>query len=283
MSILIDGKSTAQKCNNVLKDSINELVQKGNRHPKLTVIQVGNVPASSLYIRNKMRACERVGILFEHITFEADVTQSELLKTIEQLNHNELVDGILVQLPLPKHINEDEIISAIAPEKDADGFNPITLGHVMLNTSDIFPGTPKGIVRLLEEYQIPIEGANVVVVGRSNIVGKPVASMLTNKSATVTVCHSKTKNLAEITKRADILIVAIGRANFITKDFVNEKTTIIDVGINKVDDKFFGDVDFENVKDIVHAITPVPGGVGPMTISSLLDNVFKLYTKKIEQ
>jgi len=278
---IIDGKETSRLLNQNLKISINEMMTKGNRAPKLVAIQVGDNSASSLYIRNKRRACENVGILFEHISIESTTTQDELSKLIDKYNNDESCDGILVQLPLPDHLNSSDIIAKISPEKDADGFNPITLGNVMLNKKDIFPSTPKGIIRLLQQYNVPIEGANVVIVGRSNIVGKPVANMLINLSATVTVCHSKTKNLQEITKKADILIVAIGRAKFITKDFVSSNAVIIDVGINKTDDGFCGDVDFEELKDYVKAITPVPGGVGPMTVSSLLDNVFKLYMKKM--
>ncbi|KAJ3616583.1 hypothetical protein Zmor_011817, partial [Zophobas morio] len=208
MPIILNGKETAQKYNDNLKNSINELVQKGNRQPKLVVIQVGANPASSLYIRNKKRACERVGILFDHIIFDEDVKETKVVETIKELNKNNNVDGILVQLPLPKTINEDFVINTISPEKDADGFCPVTLGNVILNKSEIYPGTPKGIILLLKEYNVDVEGKNVVVIGRSNIVGKPISIMLTNMSATVTVCHSKTKNLKDITKNADILIVA---------------------------------------------------------------------------
>jgi methylenetetrahydrofolate dehydrogenase (NADP+)/methenyltetrahydrofolate cyclohydrolase len=281
MAIIIDGKLTATKYNNALKDSINEMVQKGNRQPKLVVIQVGANEASSLYIRNKKRACENVGILFEHKVFEESVSESNLLDEINKLNNDESVDGFLVQLPLPKNIDEDKIINAISPSKDADGFCPITLGNVVLNKSKIFPGTPKGIIRLLDEYKINVTGKKVVVVGRSNIVGKPISIMLTNMSATVTVCHSKTVDLKSETSKADILIVAIGSAKFIKEDFVKDRAIIIDVGTNKVDGKFCGDVDFESVKEKVSAITPVPGGVGPMTVNSLLENVFTLYKEKV--
>ncbi|KAJ3619917.1 hypothetical protein Zmor_008674 [Zophobas morio] len=281
MAIIIDGKLTATKYNNALKDSINEMVQKGNRQPKLVVIQIGSNEASSLYIRNKKRACENVGILFEHKVFEESVSESNLLDEINKLNNDESVDGFLVQLPLPKNIDEDKIINAISPSKDADGFCPITLGNVVLNKSKIFPGTPKGIIRLLDEYKIDVTGKKVVVVGRSNIVGKPISIMLTNLSATVTVCHSKTVDLKSETCKADILIVAIGSAKFIKEDFVKDGAIIIDVGTNKVDGKFCGDVDFESVKEKVSAITPVPGGVGPMTVNSLLENVFTLYKEKV--
>ncbi|AUM62398.1 bifunctional 5,10-methylenetetrahydrofolate dehydrogenase/5,10-methenyltetrahydrofolate cyclohydrolase [Spiroplasma monobiae] len=278
MNKIIDGKQFAQELNTNLKISINQL--EGKRKPKLVILQVGDNPASNKYIKNKLNACAKVGIIGELKKFEEEISQKKLENEIIKIIDDNEVDGIIVQLPLPKHIEEQLIIDLIPAGKDADGFNPQTLGNVMLNNSKIFPATPYGILKLLEWKKIDLIGANVVIVGRSNIVGKPLANMLINKSATVTICNTKTKNLKDICKEADILISAAGVANLITKEFVNNNMTIIDVGANFVDGKYCGDVDFDNVLEEVKHITPVPGGVGPMTIACLLQNTFTLYKEK---
>ncbi|AGR41851.1 bifunctional 5,10-methylenetetrahydrofolate dehydrogenase/5,10-methenyltetrahydrofolate cyclohydrolase [Spiroplasma diminutum] len=278
MNNIIDGKLYAQELNTNLKISIEQI--KTKRKPKLMIIQVGDNLASNKYIKNKLNACNKVGIIGELLKFEENIIEEKLIEEIRKLNENKNVDGIIVQLPLPNQLNEKIITDTIDPSKDADGFSPITLGNVMLNNSNIFPATPFGIIKLLEWKKINLIGANIVIIGRSNIVGKPLANMLINKSATVTVCNTKTKKLSEICKTADILISAAGSAKLITEDFVNRDMTLIDVGANFLDGKYCGDVDFDNVKDKVKFITPVPGGVGPMTISCLLQNTFNLYNKK---
>ncbi|QHX36391.1 bifunctional 5,10-methylenetetrahydrofolate dehydrogenase/5,10-methenyltetrahydrofolate cyclohydrolase [Spiroplasma sp. BIUS-1] len=278
MNKIIDGKQYAQELNTNLKNSIEQL--EGKRKPKLVIVQVGDNLASNKYIKNKLNACSKVGIIGELKKFDQDINKEELKKEISALTNDSNIDGIIVQLPLPNSINEKEIIDLIPANKDADGFNPQTIGNVMLNNSNIYPATPFGIVKLLDWKEINLVGANVVIVGRSNIVGKPLANMLINRSATVTVCNTKTRNLKDICKNADILISAAGSANLITKEFVNKEMTIIDVGANFVEGKYCGDVDFENVKDEVKYITPVPGGVGPMTIACLLQNTFTLYKEK---
>ncbi|WP_342275532.1 bifunctional 5,10-methylenetetrahydrofolate dehydrogenase/5,10-methenyltetrahydrofolate cyclohydrolase [Spiroplasma endosymbiont of Cantharis lateralis] len=278
MNKIIDGKFYAQELNTRLKNSIEQI--NGKRKPKLTIIQIGDNFASNKYIKNKLNACQKVGIIGELKKYQENIKQSEIIREIEKLNEDLTVDGIIVQLPLPSHINEKEITDTISPLKDADGFTPINLGNVMLNKSNIYPATPYGIIKLLEWKEINLIGANIVIIGRSNIVGKPLANMLINKSATVTVCNTKTKDLKSICKNADVLISAAGAANLVTKDFVNDKMTIIDVGANFVDGKYCGDVKFDEVFEIVKYITPVPGGVGPMTISCLLENTFNLYNKK---
>ncbi|ALD66058.1 bifunctional 5,10-methylenetetrahydrofolate dehydrogenase/5,10-methenyltetrahydrofolate cyclohydrolase [Spiroplasma cantharicola] len=278
MNKIIDGKYYAQELNTSLKNSIEQLNKK--RRPKLVIIQIGNNFASNKYIKNKLKACENVGIIGELKKYSEDIKQSELVKQIEILNSDLTIDGIIVQLPLPSHINEKEITDIVSPSKDADGFSPITLGNVMLNKSNIYPATPFGIVKLLDWKKINLIGENVVIIGRSNIVGKPLANMLINRSATVTICNTKTKNLKDICKKADILISAAGSPNLVTKDFVNNNMTVIDVGANFKDGKYCGDVKFEEVLKIVKYITPVPGGVGPMTIACLLENTFNLYKQK---
>ncbi|WP_338985339.1 bifunctional 5,10-methylenetetrahydrofolate dehydrogenase/5,10-methenyltetrahydrofolate cyclohydrolase [Spiroplasma endosymbiont of Diplazon laetatorius] len=278
MNNIIDGKQYAQDLNTSLKNSIEQL--EGKRKPKLVIIQVGDNPASNKYIKNKLNACNKVGIIGELIKFEEDIKQNNLKEEIIKINSDQSVDGIIVQLPLPKNIDEKEITDLISPNKDADGFSPVTLGNVMLNNSNIYPATPFGIVKLLDWKEVNLVGANVVIVGRSNIVGKPLANMLINRSATVTICNTKTKNISDICSKADILVSAAGVANLITKDFVNPNMTVIDVGANFVDGKYCGDVKFDEVSNIVKFITPVPGGVGPMTIACLLENTFNLYKEK---
>ena len=274
MSTIIDGKELAKHIREGLKDEVKELKQ-AEIYPKLAVIMVGDDPASKVYVRNKSKACEDVGIEYEEHLLSSKTTREELLELIEKLNNDEKVHGILVQSPLPEGLDANEAFRTISPKKDVDGFNPINVGKLSLNQDCFVSCTPYGIIKMLENYNIPIEGANAVIIGRSNIVGKPLAKCLLNKNATVTVCHSKTKNLQEITKQADILIAAIGKPKFVTADMVKKGATVIDVGINRTEDGLKGDTDFEEIKEKVSYITPVPGGVGPMTIAMLMHNVVK--------
>lgn len=271
--MLLDGKQLSKKIKKELKDEVSSLTIK----PTLAIILVGNNPASEIYVKNKLKSAKYCGINTSLIIFEETITQEKLISEIHNLNNNEIYHGIIVQLPLPNHIDEQAIINAIDPKKDVDGFGILNKGKLFSGLNSIESATPKGIMRLLEEYNIEIKGKHAVVVGRSNIVGKPMAIMLLNKNATVTICHSKTENLKEITKQADILVVAIGKTKFITKDMVKEGAVVIDVGTNRVNDLLVGDVDFENVEPIASYITPVPGGVGPLTIASLLENTVIAY------
>lgn len=271
--LLLDGKKIASDTKLMLMDIV-EIQQDNGIVPKLCVIQVGDDPASSVYIRNKEKACEYVGVESKTIRLDSCVTQDGLIAIIKEENKDDSVNGILVQLPLPKHINVQEVMDAIDPRKDVDCFNSINMGKLVLGNADYEPCTPQGIMQILDSYGISVEGKHCVVVGRSNIVGKPMAVMLTNENATVTLCHSKTKNLKEICKQADILITAIGKPKFFNEEYVNDGAVVIDVGINRMDDgKLCGDVDFDAVKDKVYAITPVPGGVGAVTVSTLVANV----------
>lgn len=275
MSQIIDGKELAKHIREELKEEVKEL-KNAEIYPKLAVIMVGDDPASKVYVRNKSRACEDVGIEYEEYLLPAKTTREELLELIEKLNNDERVHGILVQSPLPEGLDANEAFRTILPKKDVDGFHPVNVGKLSLNQDCFVSCTPYGIIKMLEAYNVPIEGANAVIIGRSNIVGKPLAQCLLNKNATVTICHSKTKNLKEITKKADILIAAIGKPKFVTEDMVKEDATVIDVGINRNEEgKLVGDTDFENIKEKVSFITPVPGGVGPMTIAMLMYNVVK--------
>lgn len=275
MSQIVDGKELAKNIRLKLKDEVIEL-KNAEINPKLAVIMVGDDKASKVYVKNKSKACEDVGIEYEEHILPANTKMEELLEIIEKLNNDETIHGILVQSPLPKGLDANEAFRKISPKKDVDGFNPINVGKLSLNQDCFVSCTPFGIIKMLEAYNIQIEGTHAVIIGRSNIVGKPLAQCLLNKNATVTICHSRTKNLKEITKQADILIAAIGKAKFVTEDMVKEGATVIDVGINRMDDgKLLGDTDFENIKDKVSYITPVPGGVGPMTIAMLMHNVVK--------
>ena len=275
MSTIIDGKELAKHIREELKEEVKEL-KNAEIHPKLAVIMVGDDPASKVYVRNKSKACEDVGIEYEEHLLSSKTTREELLELIEKLNNDETVHGILVQSPLPEGLDANEAFRTILPKKDVDGFHPVNVGKLSLNQDCFVSCTPYGIIKMLEAYNVPIEGANAVIIGRSNIVGKPLAQCLLNKNATVTICHSKTKNLKEITKKADILIAAIGKPKFVTEDMVKENATVIDVGINRNEEgKLVGDTDFENIKEKVSFITPVPGGVGPMTIAMLMYNVVK--------
>ncbi|NLL72435.1 MAG: bifunctional methylenetetrahydrofolate dehydrogenase/methenyltetrahydrofolate cyclohydrolase FolD [Clostridiales bacterium] len=272
MATIIDGKEISKQIKDELREKVSNLKQKGIE-VTLCVIQVGDDPASTIYVRNKQKACEYIGIKSQSYKLPESTTEAELLEIVEELNQSENVNGILVQMPLPKHINEDKIIEAISPDKDVDGFHPQSVGRLSIGQRGFISCTPAGVIELLKRYNIPIEGKECVVIGRSNIVGKPMAMLMLRENATVTVCHSRTKDLAKISSRADILIVAIGKAEFVTREFVKEGAVVIDVGIHRNENnKLCGDVDFDNVVDKVSAITPVPGGVGPMTIAMLMYN-----------
>lgn len=272
---IIDGKKLAKTTRENLRLEVEELKENGI-NPKLAVIMVGNNSASQIYVRNKSRACDEVGIEFEEYLLPTTTEQSELLNLIDKLNKQEDINGILLQSPIPDGLDINEAFRKISPEKDVDGFHPVNVGKLVLGQDTFVSCTPYGIMRMFEAYNIDLEGKNAVVIGRSNIVGKPMSHCLLNKNATVTICHSRTKNLAEITKRADILVAAIGKAEFVKADMVKEGAVVIDVGINRTEEgKLKGDVDFENVSKKASYITPVPGGVGPMTIAMLMNNVVK--------
>ena len=272
MAQLIDGKLISAQIKDELKAEVAQMKEKGI-NPCLAVIQVGNDPASSVYVNNKKKACAYIGIESLSYQLEETVSQDALLKLISELNNNEKVNGILVQLPLPRHIDENAVIEAITPSKDVDGFHPETVGNMCIGTRGFLPCTPAGVIQLLKRSNIEIEGKECVIIGRSNIVGKPMAMLLLRENGTVTITHSRTKDLKEVTKRADILVVAIGKPKFVTKDFVKEGAVVIDVGIHRNEDnKLCGDVDFDDIVEKVSAITPVPGGVGPMTIAMLMNN-----------
>lgn len=279
MAIILDGKETARKVRESLKTKVEELKQR-NIFPRLAVIMVGDDGASKIYVKNKSKACEELGIEYEEFLLKADITQEELIDLINKLNERKDLHGILLQSPIPKHLDINEAFRTIKPEKDVDGFNPVNVGKLVLGQETFISCTPFGVIKLLEEYNIPIEGKNAVVIGRSNIVGKPMLQCLLNKHATVTICHSRTKNLEEITKKADILVAAIGKAKFVTKSMVKPEAVVIDVGINRNEQgKVCGDVDFDEVSKIASYITPVPGGVGPMTIAMLMTNIVKAASK----
>ena len=268
---LIDGKKVAERC----KKNIEERIKRLNRTPGFAVIRIGEDEASKIYVRLKHKMSEELGINFTEYHLEENITQEDLISLIRKLNSDDEVDGILLQSPVPYHLNILEAFQTIAPEKDVDGFSPINVGKLVQRQECFAACTPTGVMTMLKEYNIPIEGKHAVVVGRSNIVGRPMAELLLNANATVTICHSKTQNLADIVKTADILVVAIGKPKFITADVIKEGAVVVDVGINRIPDskKIVGDVDFENVKEKCSYITPVPGGVGPMTIMTLMDNV----------
>lgn len=272
MAERIDGKKISAEIKEELKTEVAALKEQG-KEAALAVIQVGADPASSVYVRNKKKACEYIGIKSLSYELSETSTEQELLDLIEQLNKDDAVNGILVQLPLPEHMDEDKVIKAISPQKDVDGFHPQNVGALVIGQEGFVSCTPAGIIQLLKRSGIEIEGKNCVVIGRSNIVGKPMALLMLRENATVTVTHSKTRNLKEICKEADILIVAIGKKEFITKEYVKEGAVVIDVGIHRDENnKLSGDVKFDEVEPIASAITPVPGGVGPMTIAMLMNN-----------
>ena len=275
MTQILDGKALAGKIREGLKQEVQQLSKTGST-PSLTVILVGEDPASQVYVRNKERAATEVGIHSNVIRLSEETTQEELLEYVNKLNHDARVHGILVQLPLPKHIDTDAVLEAIVPEKDVDGFHPVNLGKLLQKDESIVPCTPQGIMAFFKEYNIDLVGKEMVIIGQSTIVGRPMALLGLNYGATVTVCHSRTKDLAKVAKRADILISAVGKAGLITKDFVKEGAVVIDVGINRNEaGKLCGDVDFDEVAPLTSAITPVPGGVGPMTIAMLLAQTVK--------
>jgi methylenetetrahydrofolate dehydrogenase (NADP+)/methenyltetrahydrofolate cyclohydrolase len=274
-SMIIDGKELAKKIRKNLRIESEELKKKGI-NSKLAVIMVGDDPASKIYVKNKSKACEDVGIEYKEYLLKEKISQKELIDLIESLNKDNTVNGILLQSPIPSKLDINEAFRIISPEKDVDGFNPVNIGKLVLNQDTFVSCTPYGIMKMFEEYNIDLTGKNVVILGRSNIVGKPLIHCCLNKNATVTTCHSKTQNIKEITLKADILISAIGKPNFVTTDMLKEDVVVIDVGINRLDNgKIVGDVDFENVKEKASYITPVPGGVGPMTIAMLMNNVIK--------
>lgn len=276
---VINGRDLARELREKMTNEVSELKENG-LVPHLTVILVGEDPASKSYVSGKEKACKETGIGSEIIRLPESTTEEELLSQIDALNNNASVHGILVQLPLPDHIDEDKVIEAITPSKDVDGFHPINIGRMMTGKDTFLPCTPYGVVTMLKSRNIPIEGQNVVVIGRSNIVGKPVGQLLLNENATVTYCHSRTKDLKAFTKQADILIVAVGRAHFVNADHIREGAVVIDVGVNRIEDgSLTGDVDFESAKEKASYITPVPQGVGPMTITMLLENTIKAAKK----
>lgn len=269
--MILDGKSLKQTILDELKYEVSHLAIK----PKLVVIQVGDDPASNVYIKQKCNMCNYIGYGYEHIKLDNEVSNEEMLELIDKLNHNDDVTGILVQLPIAKHLDTNKIINSIDPLKDVDGLTELNNGKILCGTDSIASCTPSGIMELLDRYNIDVESKHVVIVGRSNLVGKPMALMMLNKNATVTICHSKTKDLENYTKSADILVVAVGKPNFITGDMVSDNAVVIDVGINRTSDGLCGDVEFSSVSEKASYITPVPGGVGPMTVATLAKNVYK--------
>lgn len=281
---IIDGKALSEKVLKEIEKEHSELEKKVGRKAGLAVIIVGENPASQIYVRNKIKACEKVGFHSETIRLDENITEENLLLEIEKLNNNSNIDGILVQLPIPKHIDGLKIINAISAEKDVDGFHTTNIGKMMIGDETGFlPCTPAGVVHMFEEYNINLEGKDVLVIGQSNIVGKPMTLLLIKKRATVQVCNSKTKNLSEKLQKADVVVAAAGSPKLIKAIDVKEDVVVIDVGINRVDGKLCGDVDFEEVSKKASFITPVPGGVGPMTIAMLIKNTFKSYKQKIDK
>lgn len=275
MAEIIDGKKLAKKIREELKIKCDELKQKGI-YPKLAVIMVGNNPASKVYVRNKSNACADVGVEYVEYLLEENIEQEELIELIKKLNEDKTINGILLQSPIPMHLDINEAFKTITYIKDVDGFSPASVGKLCIGEDTFISCTPYGVMKMLKEYNIDLNGKHVVILGRSNIVGKPLIQCCLQKNATVTICHSKTQKLEEITKQADVLISAIGQPEFVKTDMIKDKAVVIDVGINRnKDGKLVGDVDFENVKEKASYITPVPGGVGPMTIAMLMNNVIK--------
>ncbi len=276
MAQIISGKEVSAKVRAELKKETQALIESTGIYPGLAVILVGNDPASQVYVRNKQLACEELGFHPFEYKLSENTTQEQLLDLISVLNKDSKVHGILVQLPLPDHLDEQSVLYSIAPEKDVDAFHPYNVGKIMIGSYDVLPCTPAGVMELLDAYGVEISGKNCVVIGRSNIVGKPMAMLLLQRSGTVTICHSRTKNLAEVCSEADILVVAIGKPKFVTADMVKEGAVVVDVGINRDENnKLCGDVDFESVEPKASLITPVPGGVGPMTITMLMKNTLR--------
>jgi methylenetetrahydrofolate dehydrogenase (NADP+)/methenyltetrahydrofolate cyclohydrolase len=275
MAIILDGKKVAAEIKEELKQSTEAFVELYGKRPCLAVVQVGDNPASTVYVNNKIKSCQEIGFVSKSFHYTSAMTENELINLIADLNHDETIHGILVQLPLPEHINEANIIKVIDPKKDVDSFHPYNVGCLMTGETSFLPCTPAGIMELLRRYNIDVAGKECVIVGRSNIVGKPIAQLLLQQNGTVTVCHSKTYNLAEHCRKADILICAIGKPKFFTAEYIKPGAVVIDVGINRDENnKLCGDVDFEVVKDRAGAITPVPGGCGPLTIAMLMKNTY---------
>lgn len=280
--ILLDGRKVSKERNKDLKDVIAKYTEN-NRNPKLSIVLIGNDPASESYVKGKLKACKAVGIIDDLHRLNDDVSENEVIELIKKLNNDDSVDGIILQLPVPKHLNSGMLINLISENKDADGFHVINQGNLYQKRQTIKPATPKGIMTLLEYYDINIRGLNVCMIGRSNIVGFPAAKLLLDAGATITICHLATKDLAYHTRQADLIVASAGVAHLVKRDMVKEGAIIVDVGVNKLDDKLVGDVDFENVKDLVSYISPVPGGVGPMTINALLENTVELYERHIKK
>ena len=285
MAHIIDGKAISAAVRGEIKENTQKLIAETGITPGLAVIIVGTDPASQVYVRNKRRACEEVGFYSEAYELPEETTQAELEALVDKLNADEKIHGILCQLPLPKHLNEEAILLRIDPKKDVDAFHPYNVGRIMIGDYAFLPCTPAGVMELLHEYNIPIAGKKCVVVGRSNIVGLPVAKLLLDNNATVTIAHSRTKNLAEVTRRADILVVAIGKERLITADMIKPGAIVIDVGVNRssVDGKLCGDVDYQEAQHVASHITPVPGGVGPMTIACLMENTVENFIRREER
>ena len=280
--MLIDGKIVSAHVKENVKSEVSEFIQKNGVTPALAVVVVGNDPASAVYVRNKHKACLAVGIASHEYALPESTTEAELMNLIDELNANQAIHGILVQLPLPRHISEEKVLLAIDPTKDVDAFHPMNVGHLVAGSYDFLPCTPAGVMELLRYYNIEIEGKHCVILGRSNIVGKPMAHLMLEANATVTVCHSRTRNLSEITRQADILVVAIGKANFVKADMIKPGAVVIDVGINRMPDgTLAGDVATLEAESVASAITPVPGGVGPMTIAVLMKNTLTAARKQI--
>ena len=282
MAIILDGKKLSETIKNEIAAEVKKLADSSKPVPGLAVIIVGNNPASKTYVSSKKKACAATGIYSLEVALDESITQEKLIEEINKLNNDEKINGILLQLPLPKHLDEHAALEAIKPEKDVDGFHPINVGKLYIGLDTFVPCTPKGIMELLKRYEVSIAGKNAVVIGRSNIVGKPIAALLMKENATVTIAHSKTQNLPELVKTADIVVAAIGKPNFVKGEWIKEGAVVIDVGINSVDDptspkgyKLVGDVEYEEASKRASYITPVPGGVGPMTIAMLLSNTLK--------
>ena len=280
---IIDGKKISTQIKEEIKIEVSELKEKTGKVPGLAVILVGEDPASKVYVNSKEKSCIDLGFYSEKHVLSPEAKEEELLSLVEKLNKTEEIDGILVQLPLPKHINSQKVLDAILPSKDVDGFHPVNVGKLFTGIKDCFyPCTPYGVIELLKRSNVEIAGKNAVIIGRSNIVGKPAAAMLLSENATVTIAHSKTADLSETVRRADIVVAAVGIPNFIKGDMIKEGAVVIDVGINRVDGKLYGDVEFESAKEKASKITPVPGGVGPMTIAMLMKNTIVSFKRRIK-
>jgi methylenetetrahydrofolate dehydrogenase (NADP+)/methenyltetrahydrofolate cyclohydrolase len=282
LATILDGKKLSETIKQEIALEVKKLTDSSLLPPGLAVIIVGNNPASKVYVSSKKKACAATGIYSIEVALDENITQEKLIEEINKLNNDEKINGILLQLPLPKHLDEHKALEAISPDKDVDGFHPINVGKLYIGLDTFVPCTPKGIIEILKRYEVPISGKNAVVIGRSNIVGKPIAALLMKENATVTIAHSKTQNLEELVKSADIVVAAIGKPNYVKGDWIKEGAVVVDVGINSIDDpsspkgyKLVGDVDYEEAEKKASFITPVPGGVGPMTIAMLLSNTLK--------